>query len=76
MGPFFQTTKGLRQGDLLSPVLFDTVADMLAIIIARAKNEGHVKRVVSHLVEDGLSILQYADDTVIFLTMILNKQKI
>jgi len=40
---------------------------MLVIIIARAKANGQVKGVVLHLVEDGLSILQYADDTVIFL---------
>ncbi|WVZ51089.1 hypothetical protein U9M48_002268, partial [Paspalum notatum var. saurae] len=64
---YFQTRKGLRQGDPLSPILFNIVADMLAIIINRAKNDGLVNGVIPHLVEDGLSILQYADDTVIFL---------
>jgi hypothetical protein len=39
---------------------------MLAILINRDKNEGHINRVVPHLVDDGLSILQYADDTIIF----------
>ena len=39
---------------------------MLAIILSRAKEEGQIKGVVTHLVENGLSILQYADDTVLF----------
>ncbi|WVZ88220.1 hypothetical protein U9M48_034764 [Paspalum notatum var. saurae] len=66
-GAYFQTRKGLRQGDPLSPILFNIVADMLAIIINRAKGEGKVNGVIPHLVDDGLSLLQYADDTVIFL---------
>jgi hypothetical protein len=40
---------------------------MLAILIARAKEAGQVEGVIPHLVQDGLSILQYADDTVIFM---------
>lgn len=55
--PFFQTSKGLWQGDPLSPILFNIVADMLAILIARAKEDGQIKGVVLHLVDDGLSIL-------------------
>ena len=67
IGHFFQTLKGLRQGDPLSPILFNLVADMLAILIARAKEDGQVGSLVPHLVEGGVSILQYADDTVLFL---------
>jgi hypothetical protein len=40
---------------------------MLAILINRAKIEGRIDGVVPHLVNDGLSILQYVDDTIIFL---------
>jgi hypothetical protein len=67
LGPNFQTKKGLRQGDPLSPILFNIVVDMLAIILNRAKHDNLIRGVIPHLIEDGLSILQYADDTVIFL---------
>jgi len=67
LGPYFQTKKGLRQGDPMSPILFNIVVDMLAILIARAKEVGQIEGVIPHLVQDGLSILQYADDMVIFL---------
>jgi len=68
LGSYFQTKKGLRQGDPMSPILFNIVVDMLAILIARAKEACQVEGVLPHLVQDGLSILQYADDTVIFMS--------
>jgi retron-type reverse transcriptase len=37
IGHNFRTRKGLRQGDPLSPILFNIVADVLANLIARAK---------------------------------------
>jgi len=68
LGSYFQTKKGLRQGDPMSPILFNIVVDMLAIQIARAKEAGQVEGVIPHLIQDGLSILQYADDTMIFMS--------
>src|SRR4051812_28557275 len=67
VGNYFQTRKGLRQGDPASPILFNIVADMLATLVERAKLDGQISGVIPHLVEDGLSILQYADDTILFL---------
>ena len=75
VGRYFQTRKGLRQGDPLSPILFNIVADMLAIIIERAKIDGQIEGVVPHLVDGGLSILQYADDTILFMEHDLEKAR-
>ena len=67
VGSYFQTKKGLRQGDPLSPILFNIVVDMLAIFVSRAKEHGQVKGVVPNLIDGGLSVLQYADNTIIFM---------
>jgi hypothetical protein len=56
-GRYFQTLKGLRQGDPLSPMLFNIVAYMLAIMIKRVKVDGLIEGVVPYLVDGGLSIL-------------------
>jgi hypothetical protein len=48
---------------------------MLAVPIERSKGMGFLDGLVPHLVEDGLSILQYADDTILFLDDDLEKAK-
>jgi len=75
IGHYFQTKKGLRQGDSMSPILFNIIADMLAILIKRAKDDGQIREVIPYLVEDGLSILQYADDTILFMDHDLDQAK-
>ncbi len=75
LGNNFQTHKGLQQGDPMSPIFFNIVVDMLAVLIERAKGDGQIRGVIPYLVDDGLSILQYADDTVIFLDHDLEQAK-
>jgi hypothetical protein len=74
-GLYFQTRKGLRQGDPLPSMLFNIVADMLAILINRTKADGQVEGVIPHLVDGGLSIFQYADDTILFMKHDLEKAR-
>ncbi|WVZ61551.1 hypothetical protein U9M48_011408 [Paspalum notatum var. saurae] len=62
-----------RQGDPLSPFLFNLVADMVAIPISRAKDNGQFHGVVPHLVDGGLSI--HADDTILLLEHDLEEAK-
>jgi len=57
VGHYFQTRKGVRQGDPLSLILFNIMVDMLAIFISRAKESEQIQGVVPHLVDEGLSIL-------------------
>jgi hypothetical protein len=67
LGHYFRSYKGLRQGDPLSPLLFNIVADGLSAILNRAAERGVLQGVTPHLVDGGLTHLQYADDTVLFL---------
>ena len=59
----------------MSPILFNIVADMLAILIKRAKDDGQIRGVIPHLVDDGLLILQYAYATILFLDYDIEQAK-
>jgi hypothetical protein len=63
------TYKGSRQGDSLSPLLFYFVIDSFAIIMNNARVKEMCKGVK---VEDGINILQYADETIILLSNDIN----
>jgi hypothetical protein len=59
----------------MSSILFNIVVDMLAVMIGRAKENGQVGGLIPHLVDGGVSILQYADDTIIFMEHDLAKAR-
>ncbi|XP_073360357.1 uncharacterized protein [Aegilops tauschii subsp. strangulata] len=45
VGPFFQASRGVKQGDPVSPLLFNLTVDALAGILDKAKLVGHLKGV-------------------------------
>jgi hypothetical protein len=71
---YFQTKKGLGQGDPLSHILFIIVDDMLPVMIERAKVDGQTVKVIPHLVGNGLSILRYTYDTLLFMEQDFGKK--
>ena len=64
IGHYFQTLKGFRKGDLLCPILFNIVVDMLDVLIARAKEDDQVGALIPSLIDRVVSMLQYANNTI------------
>jgi hypothetical protein len=69
METFLTYYKGLRQGDPLSPLLFNLVSDVLGSMLDKAKINGQIQGLVPQLIDGSITHLQYADDTVIFLAL-------
>lgn len=65
-GNFFITGKGLRQGDPLSPLLFNLVVDVLTKMLMKASHHNIVQGLCEDICPGGVISLQYADDTILF----------
>ncbi|WOG89446.1 hypothetical protein DCAR_0208684 [Daucus carota subsp. sativus] len=63
----FSPERGLRQGDPLSPLLFDLVAQVLSCMIKKAEQLGIIDGVKISNSSEVITHLQYADDTVILI---------
>jgi retron-type reverse transcriptase len=64
--PYFKCKRGLRQGDLLSPLLFNLAVHSLDKILNKAKHESYLQG-LGNFHNQNIINLNYADDTLLFL---------
>lgn len=63
---FFQSSKGLKPGDSLSPTLFVITADVLAKNLNKLFEDAEFKGFGRHDCNTQNNHLSYADDTILF----------
>lgn len=63
---FFQASRGIRQGDPLSPALFTLLFDVLSRLLTKAKSEGHIHGIKVSRTSPSVSHFLYADDLNIY----------
>ena len=58
LGPYFVSHKGVRQGDPLSPILFNFVADCLSRMVRKAQRGALVCGLADNIIDKGVAVLQ------------------
>jgi hypothetical protein len=67
VGPYFQSAKGVRQGDPFSSTLFNMDVECLTKMFFVAQENNLITRFASDIIDKGVTILQYVDDTIIYI---------
>jgi hypothetical protein len=57
IGPYFKSSKGVRQSDPLYPFLFNVVVQCLAKMVTEAQNNNLHTGLVPDLIEKGVAIM-------------------
>ena len=57
IGPYFETKKWLRQGDPMSPMLFNFSVGTLTLTVKKACECGLIKVLVDEYIEEGVGML-------------------
>ncbi len=66
-GNNFHCKRGVRQGDPLSPLLFVLGAKLIQAIVNRAYSMGLLSKLLPSDIDPNFPIVQYADDTLLYL---------
>jgi hypothetical protein len=67
VGPYFCSYKGVRQGDPFAPSLFNIAVNCLSKMIQNAQQSGLISGLADQILDGGCAILQYVDDTILFI---------
>ncbi|XP_077233342.1 uncharacterized protein LOC143875615 [Tasmannia lanceolata] len=70
---FFKSSRGLRQGDPLSPFLFLIVAESLCSLLKKGSVMGLYKGFLIGASKVEVSLLQFADDTLLFCSPVISQ---
>jgi hypothetical protein len=64
---YFKAGKCLRQGDPLSPLMFNLVVDVFTRMLTKAAAKGYITGFMDNLYAESIISLQYVDDALLFL---------
>jgi hypothetical protein len=67
IGPYFASCKDVRQGDPFAPFLFNMAANSLSKMVSLAQQNRLNIGLASNLIEKGVALLQYVDDTILLI---------